>query len=160
MNYVMLHDTVQFYDDRHQQSGTTQHSWETLDGAQQRAHTSGAIPWWRCRRTRDKLVSCFGTSVNMYLFYLVWKGEQKTKTSINQETACAGAAALNEWKSGLVWGRRDVGAAIVASILFHHVESPTKIFAEVDDPPSTPPPHHPPPPPSVPLCSTASLLPA
>lgn len=43
MNYVMLHDTVQFYDDRHQQSGTTQHSWELLDGAQQRAHTSGAI---------------------------------------------------------------------------------------------------------------------
>lgn len=56
-----------------------QHHWAQL-GASGWRPTRQELPWWRWRRTRDKLVSCFGNSLN-----------------INQQPACDG-----DGRSGLL----------------------------------------------------------
>lgn len=155
MNYVMLHDTVQFYDDRHQQSGTTQHSWETLDGAQQRAHTSGVIPWWRCRRTRDKLVSCFGTSVNMYLSKcsFLFSLERWTENkNLHKPTDCMCRCSSSEWMKI----RTCVRETVCRSSNSRFNTLPPRGISNKNLYWGRWPTLHP----ATPLCSTASLLPA
>lgn len=44
-------------------------TFSTAGGIWIEADTHQWLPWWRCRRTREKPVSCFGKSWNMYPFF-------------------------------------------------------------------------------------------